>query len=102
MIPQKFIEEVQSRTDIAELIGTYIPLKKTGRNFKALCPFHGEKTASFIVSPQKQIFHCFGCGEGGGVIQFVMLHEKVPFVEAIEILAKRLGMAIPYQHKTQQ
>ncbi len=102
MIPQRFIEDIQSRTDIAEVIAGYIPLKKTGRNFKALCPFHGEKTPSFIVSPQKQIFHCFGCGEGGGVIQFVMLYEKVSFVEAVEILASRLGLEIPRQSKSPQ
>jgi DNA primase len=97
MIPQTFIDEVQTRTDIGEVISSYIPLKRAGRNFKAACPFHGEKTPSFIVSPQKQIFHCFGCGEGGGVIQFLMLYEKVSFVEAIEILAARLGLTVPYQ-----
>jgi DNA primase len=97
MIPQKFIEEVQSRTDIVEVIASYLPLKRTGRNFKAHCPFHGEKTPSFIVSPQKQIFHCFGCGEGGGIFQFVSLMEKVNFPEAVEILAKRLGLEIPYE-----
>ncbi len=97
MIPQSFIEEVQSRTDIVELISGYIPLKRTGRNFKAVCPFHGEKTPSFIVSPQKQIFHCFGCGEGGGIFQFLALIEKTSFPEAVEMLANRLGLAIPYQ-----
>jgi len=98
MIPQGFINEVQTRTDIVELISAYIPLKRAGRNFKAVCPFHGEKTPSFMVSPQKQIFHCFGCGEGGGIIQFLMMYEKVSFVEAVEILAKRLGLNIPYEH----
>lgn len=97
MIPQEFIEEIQARTDIVELISSYFPLKRAGRNFKALCPFHVEKTPSFFVSPQKQIFHCFGCGEGGGPIQFLMLYEKVSFPEAVEILAKRLGLSIPYK-----
>jgi DNA primase len=97
MIPQQFIEEVQSRSDIVEVISGYIPLKRTGRNFKALCPFHSEKTPSFIISHQKQIFHCFGCGEGGGVFQFIMLMEKVTFPEAVEMLAKRLGLPVPYQ-----
>ncbi len=97
MIPQQFIDQVQSRTDIVELVSSYIPLKKTGRNFKALCPFHGEKTPSFIVSPQKQIFHCFGCAQGGGVFQFLTLIEKITFPEAVETLAKRLGLTIPYQ-----
>jgi len=97
MIPQSFIDDIQSRTDIVEVISGYIPLKRSGRNFKTNCPFHGEKTPSFMVSPQKQIFHCFGCGQGGGVIQFLMLYEKLSFVEAIELLAKRLGTEIPYQ-----
>ncbi len=95
MIPQSFIEEIHSRTDIAEIIGGYVNLKRAGRNFKAVCPFHSEKTASFVVSPQKQIFHCFGCGEGGGVFQFLSLMEKVTFPEAVEMLAKRLGMTVP-------
>lgn len=95
MIPQAFIDEIQARTDISEVISSYIPLKRAGRNFKALCPFHGEKTPSFLVSPQKQIFHCFGCGEGGGAIQFIMRYEKVTFVEAIEMLANRMGVEVP-------
>lgn len=97
MIPQSFIDDIQTRTDIVEVISGYIPLKRAGRNFKANCPFHGEKTPSFMISPQKQIFHCFGCGEGGGVIQFLMMHEKMTFVEAVELLAKRLGIEIPHQ-----
>ncbi|MCF7887382.1 MAG: DNA primase [Candidatus Omnitrophica bacterium] len=97
MIPEKFIEEIQSRIDIVDLISGYLPLKKTGRNFKACCPFHSEKTPSFIVSPQKQIFHCFGCGQGGGVFQFLMQIEKISFPEAVEMLAKKLGMPISYQ-----
>lgn len=99
MIPQSFIDDIQTRTDIVEVISGYIPLKRAGRNFKANCPFHGEKTPSFMISPQKQIFHCFGCGEGGGVIQFLMMHEKMTFVEAVELLAKRLGIEIPYQRQ---
>lgn len=102
MIPQRFIEEVQARTDIVELISSFIPLKKTGRNFKALCPFHSEKTPSFIISPQKQIFHCFGCGEGGGALHFLMRYEKINFVEAIECLAKRCGLEVPFQKTTPQ
>jgi len=97
MIPQSFIEEIQQRTDIVELISSYIPLKRSGRSFKALCPFHSERTPSFFVNPQKQIFHCFGCGEGGGSLQFLMLYDKVSFTEAIDILAKRLGLTVPYQ-----
>ncbi len=97
MIPEKFIEEIQARVDIVDLVSGYLPLKKTGSNFKACCPFHSEKTPSFVVSPQKQIFHCFGCGQGGGLFQFLMQMEKVNFPEAVEMLAKKLGMNIPYQ-----
>ena len=97
MIPQQFIEEVQQKTDIVDLISSYIPLRRAGRNFKALCPFHNEKTSSFFVSPQRQIFHCFGCGEGGGPLQFIMLYDKTSFVEAVEELAQKIGMRIPYQ-----
>jgi DNA primase len=97
MIPQNFIDEIQSRTDIVELIGSYISLKRSGRNFKALCPFHGEKTPSFMVSPQKQIYHCFGCSQGGGIFQFVEFMEKVTFPEAVEILARRIGLSLPEQ-----
>jgi DNA primase len=97
MIPEKFIEEIQSRIDIVDLVSEYLPLKKSGRNFKACCPFHSEKTPSFVVSPQKQIFHCFGCGQGGGVFQFLMQVEKINFPEAVEILAKKLGISISYQ-----
>jgi len=97
MIPQRFIEEIQSRADIVDIVSSYIPLKRAGRNFKTLCPFHGERTPSFMVSPQKQIFHCFGCGEGGGVFQFISLMEKVDFPEAVEILARRLGLTVPHE-----
>ncbi len=97
MIPQGFIEEIQEKTDIVDLISSYIPLKRAGRNFKALCPFHNEKTPSFFVSPQRQIFHCFGCGQGGGVLQFLMLYERMSFIESVEFLARRLGISIPYQ-----
>ncbi len=94
-IPQQILDEIQERTDIVSLISSYLPLKKSGRNFKALCPFHSEKTPSFFVSPQRQIFHCFGCGVGGGPIQFLMQIEKISFIEAVEILAKKLGITIP-------
>lgn len=94
-IPQNVLDDIQDKTDIVGLISSYIPLKKSGRNFRALCPFHSEKTASFFVSPQRQIYHCFGCGMGGGPIQFVMQYEKINFPEAVELLARRLGISIP-------
>jgi len=89
------IEEVQSKLDIAEIVGSYISLRKAGRNFKACCPFHHEKSASFVVSPVKQIYHCFGCGAGGDMISFVMKHEDLEFMEALRILADKAGVQIP-------
>ncbi|MBL7197114.1 MAG: DNA primase [Candidatus Omnitrophica bacterium] len=94
IIPPEVINDIQDRCDIVELIASYIPLKRAGRNFKASCPFHNEKTPSFIVSPEKQIYHCFGCGEGGNILSFLMKYERMDFKEAIETLAKRAGIAI--------
>lgn len=94
-IPDRVIDEIQEKTDIVEVISHYVPLKKTGRNYKAPCPFHHEKTPSFIVSPDKQIYHCFGCGAGGNVFSFLMKHENLQFPEALETLAKRAGVALP-------
>lgn len=96
MIPQNFLETLQSKIDIVQLISEYLPLKRAGRNFKALCPFHQEKTPSFLVSPQKQIFHCFGCGKGGGIFQFVMFYEKMTFPEAVELLSHKAGLKVPF------
>ena len=88
------VEQVKERLDVAEIIGGYIPLKQAGRNLKAPCPFHQEKTASFMVSPEKGIFHCFGCGEGGDVIKFVMKYEGLEFRQALEMLARKAGVEI--------
>lgn len=95
LIPQNILDEIQDRLNIVEIIGGYIPLKRTGRNFKALCPFHREKTASFIVNPDKQIYHCFGCGEGGNVFGFVMKFERLDFPETVKMLAQKAGINIP-------
>ena len=95
LFPQDFIERVKSANDIVGIISSYLPLKKSGANYTALCPFHTEKTASFSVSHSKQIFHCFGCGEGGNVITFVMKYENLPFVDALKQLAERSGIPIP-------
>lgn len=95
MIPQELLQEIEQRIDIVEFISGYIPLKKRGSNYMACCPFHREKTPSFSVSPSRQIFHCFGCGKGGGIIKFMMEYEKLEFMEAVESLAKRAGVELP-------
>lgn len=94
-IPEEVIQQVLDRCDIVEVVSSYVPLKKAGRNFKALSPFRHEKTPSFIVSPDKQIFHCFSSGMGGNVISFIMHMERLTFPEAVRLLADRCGVAIP-------
>ncbi|MDD5423036.1 MAG: DNA primase [Candidatus Omnitrophica bacterium] len=94
-IPDNIIDQIQEKTDIVETISRYIPMKKVGRNYKTTCPFHNEKTPSFIVSPDKQIYHCFGCGAGGNVFSFVMKYENMQFPEVVEMLAQRAGVALP-------
>ena len=89
------IEEVKSSNDIVDVISQYVTLKRSGRNFFGLCPFHKEKSPSFSVSPDKQIFHCFGCGVGGNVIHFVSKIENISFVETMELLANRAGITLP-------
>ena len=90
-----FADRVKQQADIVRVVGEYIRLKKSGQNFTGLCPFHGEKTPSFAVHPVKQIYHCFGCGKGGDVFNFVMEMDKVPFPEAVRIVAEKCGIAIP-------
>ncbi|RPI14257.1 MAG: DNA primase [Lysobacterales bacterium] len=94
-IPQHFIEELVARTDIIEVIGSRVPLKRAGREYKACCPFHDEKTPSFTVSPTKQFYHCFGCGAHGTAVGFLMDYDHVSFVEAVEDLAARAGLEVP-------
>jgi len=89
------LEEIRNRCDIVDIISEYVHLKPAGKGFKGLCPFHGEKTPSFMVSPEKQLFHCFGCGEGGNVFNFLMKYEKFSFFEAVEMLAKKSGVSLP-------
>ena len=90
-----FVEAVRSAGDIVRLISDYVPLKQSGSRLKGLCPFHQEKTPSFSVDPNNQLFYCFGCQTGGDVFKFVMLYEKVGFREALEMLARRWGVPIP-------
>ena len=93
--PEKFIEELVDRSDIVDVVSSYVRLgKKSGSNMFGLCPFHSEKTPSFSVSPDKQIYHCFGCGKGGGVINFIMEIENLSFPEAVEFLAGKAGMQV--------
>ncbi|MBF0254778.1 MAG: DNA primase, partial [Candidatus Omnitrophica bacterium] len=95
MIPQNVLDEIQDRSDIVEVVSQYAALKRSGRNFKGCCPFHTEKTPSFMVSPDKQIFHCFGCGVGGNVFSFLMKIDNLDFREAVRRLADRAGVILP-------
>ncbi|HPG26237.1 MAG: DNA primase [Spirochaetaceae bacterium] len=97
-IPEATIQEIRSRADIVGLVSRYVELKQAGRNWKGLCPFHNEKTPSFNVNPDRQIFHCFGCQEGGDVVGFLMKHEGLTFPEAARQLAGELGIEIPEEH----
>jgi len=94
-IPENILNEIQDKCDIVEVISGYVSLRPSGRNFKACCPFHHEKTPSFIVSPDKQIYHCFGCNSGGNVFNFVKEHEKIDFIEAVKMLAEKTGVKLP-------
>ncbi|QTN29466.1 DNA primase [Rhodoferax sp. AJA081-3] len=94
-IPQTFIQELIARADVVEIVGRYVQLKKGGANFMGLCPFHGEKSPSFSVSPAKQFYHCFGCGKNGNAISFLMDHAGMTFIEAVKDLAQQYGMQIP-------
>jgi len=94
-IPEEVIQEIQALSDIRQIVAEYVPLKKRGNNYVGLCPFHHEKTPSFTVNEDKQIFHCFGCGVGGNIFKFLMLIEGMSFVEAVRTLADRYGVVIP-------
>src|SRR3989344_6781850 len=86
--------EVREKIDIVALISEYLPLKKMGRNFTTVCPFHNENSPSFVVSPERQIWHCFGCGKGGDAFTFLMEYENLEFIEALRILAKKAGVVL--------
>ncbi len=101
-IPQSFIQELLSRVDIVEVVGRYVQLKKGGANFMGLCPFHGEKSPSFSVSPTKQFFHCFGCGKNGNAVGFLMEHTGIGFVEAVKDLAQQTGLQVPQEDLSPQ
>jgi len=94
MKSDRVLEEIKERIDIVDFISDYVQLRKSGQNWKGLCPFHSEKTPSFMVSPSKQIFHCFGCGAGGDVISFLVQYEHMPFPEALQVLARKAGIQL--------
>ena len=91
----ELIDEIRNKNDIVDVISQYVTLKRSGRNFFGLCPFHKEKSPSFSVSPDKQIFHCFGCGVGGNVFHFLQKIENISFLEALESLANQAGINLP-------
>ncbi len=101
-IPQSFIDELLARVDIVDVINARLPLKKTGRNFVARCPFHDDKTPSFSVSPHKQFYHCFGCGVSGSAIGFLMEYDHLSFPEAVAALAAQYGLKVPWEMEEQQ
>jgi DNA primase len=92
---RKLLEEIKSKVDIVDVISEHVDVRKAGKSFKALCPFHSEKTPSFVISAEKQVFHCFGCGVGGDIVAFVMKKEGVEFIDALKMLAERAGVAMP-------
>ncbi len=94
-IPDAFIDDLLARTDIVELVGSRVPLKRQGKEYSARCPFHDERSASFTVSPTKQFYHCFGCGAHGTAISFLMNYDRLEFLDAVDELAKRVGMEVP-------
>jgi DNA primase len=98
MIAKQSIENLKNHLDVVDIVSQFLELKKSGANFKACCPFHGEDTPSFVVSPQKQIYHCFGCGVGGDSIKFVMEYEKLSYPEAIEKLASMVNFSLEYEN----
>lgn len=102
LIPKHFIEDLISRVDLVELIGSRVPLKKHGKEYKGCCPFHGEKTPSFTVVPDKNFYHCFGCGEHGNALGFLMKHDNLGFIDAIEELADRVGVEVPREQTVGQ
>ena len=99
-IPESFINELNERADIVELVGRFVPLKKAGANFQGLCPFHDEKSPSFSVSPTKQFYHCFGCGAHGGALRFLMEYQGLGFIDAVKDLAGQLGMSVPEDQRS--
>jgi len=102
MIKKESIDNLKNHLDVVDVVSQFLEMKKAGANFKACCPFHGEDTPSFVVSPAKQIYHCFGCGAGGDSIKFVMEHEKLSYPEALEKLASMYNVTLEYDNVQQK
>ena len=100
MIPQDVIDNIINTANIVDVIGDYVKLKKAGVNYKGVCPFHGDKDASLVVSPAKNIWKCFGCGKGGNVITFVKEHEGISFFEAVKLVASKYNITVPERELT--
>src|SRR5690606_22370709 len=101
-IPQSFIDDLLERVDIVDIISHRVKLKRTGKNYSGLCPFHNEKTPSFSVNPQKQFYYCFGCGAAGNSLKFLLEHDRLEFPEAVEELARTAGVEVPREHNPQE
>ncbi|MEG1106127.1 MAG: CHC2 zinc finger domain-containing protein, partial [Eubacterium sp.] len=99
---EEVIQQVLDASDIVDVISEYVTLKKTGNSYKGKCPFHNERTPSFSVSREKQLYHCFGCGVGGNVIGFIMAIENLPFMEALQFLARRSNIMLPEQGNSEE
>ena len=97
LISQATLDQIRAASDIVEVIGSYFPLKRAGTNFTAICPFHKEKSPSFNVNSSKQIFHCFGCHQGGDVFKFVQEYENIGFLESVKRLAERAGILLEFE-----
>src|SRR6267154_3593915 len=95
LFPQTFIDDLRLQANILQVVQEYVSLKKVGRTYKGLCPFHSEKSPSFHVDAEKGFYHCFGCSVGGDVFKFLELHEKVGFQDAVRMLAQKFGLALP-------
>ena len=100
LIPQSFIADLLNRIDIVDVVGQHVKLKKAGANYQGLCPFHQEKSPSFSVSPNKQFYHCFGCGAHGSAISFLMEYAGLGYVDTIEELARSAGLTVPREERT--
>ncbi|MFN3695466.1 MAG: CHC2 zinc finger domain-containing protein, partial [Ignavibacterium sp.] len=101
-ISESKIEEIRNSANIVDIVSEYVQLRKRGRNYIGLCPFHSEKTPSFTVSDEKQIYHCFGCHNGGNVFKFLMEYKKISFIEAVQELAEQLGIELNYDESVRE